>query len=101
MTTWYFREGNGMLLTDETKRMYLLAKRRLGEYAVSPDSAWRHEGVLRIRELSLLRSQMRRDLNIFGVSYFSDFEREDDASERAAANRSHASTSAGSHSATV
>jgi hypothetical protein len=31
MTEWYFGSGNGLLLTDETKNLYLRVKKRLGD----------------------------------------------------------------------
>ena len=82
MTKWYFENGSGMLLRHTTRRMYLEAKDRLGRYAAhrpEPDDDADPEdatgrvmppGELRIRELSLLRSQMKRDLDIYGVFWF-------------------------------
>ena len=72
MTKWYFAEGNGMLLTDQTKSMYLEAKRNLGRYATGDDGDWRDEGKRVIRQLSLLRTQMKLDLDIYGRSYFDE-----------------------------
>jgi hypothetical protein len=69
MTHWYFGSGNGMLLTDRTKRLYLRAKERLGRYAASAGDDWRAGGFDRINELSLLRFQMKRDLDLYGVFY--------------------------------
>jgi hypothetical protein len=72
MTRWYFDAGNGMLLTDRTKWLYLEAKRRLGDFAAGDNPEWEREGERRINELSLLRLQMRSDLDIYGVSYFGE-----------------------------
>jgi hypothetical protein len=75
MTKWYYDEGNGITLTDKTKRMLLRAKIALADYSEerygAPDDCQQKlDGYLRIRELSLLRNQMRLDLNIYGVRYF-------------------------------
>jgi hypothetical protein len=78
MTRWYFDAGNGMLLTDTTKWLYLEAKHRLGEFAAGDNPEWEREGTRRISELSLLRLQMRSDLDIYGVSYFGEPGGDDD-----------------------
>jgi hypothetical protein len=69
MTHWYYSHGQGMLLTDRTKTLYLATKKRLGGYSASPPAEWRAAGKQRIDELSLLRTQMKRDLDIYGVFY--------------------------------
>jgi len=84
MTHWYFRSGNGMLLPEVTKRLYLEAKRRLGAYAVGGGHDWEREGARRIDELSLLRTQMKSDLAIFGTPYFGEPDEDDEAFLRAA-----------------
>jgi hypothetical protein len=84
MTHWYFQEGNGMLLPDLTKELYLEAKRRLGAYAVGGEQDWKREGERRIDELSLLRTQMKSDLAIYGVPYLGEPDAEDKAFLRAA-----------------
>jgi hypothetical protein len=84
MTQWYFADGNGMLLSDPSKEMYLLAKRRLGRYAVGLDGADEAGARRRMRELSLLRSQMKADLAIYGVFYFDSLDVEDKEFLRAA-----------------
>lgn len=141
LTSWYYEEGQGMLLTLATRDMYLEAKKRLLNYSLSkvpedllqessmldsqkpwmqrrdeppeafkafqcyvesepekrPEalkrlevmkephvlSAWRDEwnwdartaewdqGARRIRELSLVRTQLKLDLDIFGFTYWS------------------------------
>jgi hypothetical protein len=71
MTKWYFEGGHGMLLPHATREMYLEAKRRLGLYALEdPDGEWDETGKRVMRNLSLLRSQMKSDLDIYGVFYF-------------------------------
>src|SRR4051812_25239251 len=35
MTAWYYKSGSGMLLTDDTREMYLKVKDRLGTYSTS------------------------------------------------------------------
>jgi hypothetical protein len=71
MTSWYFVDGNGMMFPDETKRVYLGAKERLGLYADGAGEA-PEEGRRRMVELGLLRQQMRSDLAIYGHSYMAD-----------------------------
>ncbi len=84
MTHWYFHEGNGMLLREETKELYLEAKRRLGSYAAGGGQDWEREGERRIRELSLLRTQMKSDLAIYGIPYVGEPGPDDKAFLRAA-----------------
>jgi hypothetical protein len=78
MTRWYFDAGNGLLLTNTTKWLYLEAKKRLGDFAAADNTEWEREGERRINELSLLRLQMRSDLDIYGVSYFGEPDDDDD-----------------------
>jgi hypothetical protein len=80
MTHWYYGSGNGMLLPDETKRVYLEAKRRLAGFAAGSED-WMGGGERRIRELSLLRTQMKVDLAIYGMHYFEGMEEGDANSE--------------------
>jgi mannose-6-phosphate isomerase-like protein (cupin superfamily) len=78
MTHWYFEGGNGMLLPHDTREMYLEAKGRLGRYAMErrePGSGKAGRQVT--RHLSLLRSQMKNDLDIYGVFYFDALDPED------------------------
>jgi hypothetical protein len=74
MTHWYFGTAHGMLLTETTKKLYLRTKASLGQYVVGTDPDWQHAGRRAIRELSLLRQQMKLDLDIYGVSYFDEGE---------------------------
>jgi hypothetical protein len=78
MTHWYFGAGHGMLLTETTKKLYLQTKASLGRYAVGGQPDWQHAGRRAIQELSLLRQQMKLDLDIYGVSYFGELDDEDD-----------------------
>jgi hypothetical protein len=71
MTHWYFGSGNGLLLPDATKDLYLKVKKRLGDYAVGRDSPSGGDGKQRIMEIGLLRAQMRLDLDIYSVPYLS------------------------------
>ena len=78
MTRWYFDSGNGMLLPHDTREMFLKAKERIGCYASEggePDSQKAGQRVM--RDLSLLRSQMKSDLDIYGVFYFNSLDRGD------------------------
>jgi hypothetical protein len=76
MTTWYFDDGNGMFLPHETQAMFVQAEIALMRYgretyptipirqAATPEDDARRV----MRNLSLLRSQMKRDIKIYGVS---------------------------------
>jgi hypothetical protein len=79
MTHWYFGTGHGMLLTETTKKLYLQTKESIGRYAVGTSPDWERAGRRAIRELSLLRQQMKLDLDIYGVSYFGDLDADDKA----------------------
>ena len=78
MTRWYFGSGSGMLLTNDTKDIYLAAKGRLGDYARGAiDGPEEDEGARRVRELSLLRTQMKYDVGILGVFFFKELTADD------------------------
>ncbi|PWI13451.1 hypothetical protein DI272_04360 [Streptomyces sp. Act143] len=79
VTDWYYADGNGMLLTDRTLMLYLKAKANLTcpvEELFPPSlrarapkdpsvlAPWR--GDLSQKQLSLLRTQMKVDLAIYG-----------------------------------
>ncbi len=84
LTSWYYQGGNGMLLEGPTRDAYLKAKRNLtcDVGKIDPPSAWQalctdfgHDhrkdsnllrGLLSMRQLSLLRSQLKAELAIFG-----------------------------------
>ena len=67
-----------MLLTETTKKLNLQTKASLGRYAIDSQPDWEHAGGRAIQELSLLRQQMKLDLDIYGVSYFGELDDEDD-----------------------
>lgn len=83
MTNWYYEDGNGMLLEDTTRNVYLNGKHNLvcATDKFRPQQAWddikadlpiddeRARGVLSIRQVSLLRTQLKSDLAIFGQTY--------------------------------
>ena len=77
-TDWYFGDGNGMLLMEPTKTLYLRVKETLGNYSAGEGEDWRTEGLRVMRQLSLLRTQMKLDLDIFGESYFEGEFRDED-----------------------
>ncbi|MFE0256195.1 hypothetical protein [Streptomyces sp. NPDC059010] len=81
VTDWYYTDGNGMLLTDKTRQLYLKAKQNL-RYSddelfpaslcaeahrreIGEQERWRSE--VSRRQLSLLRTQMKADLAIYGI----------------------------------
>jgi hypothetical protein len=65
-THWYFEDGNGMLLTERTRTLYFLARANLGEYAT--DQVENSETAVRImRQFSLLRTQMKLDIDRYGT----------------------------------
>ena len=82
-TEWYYANGDGMLLERHSRSVYFEAKdnlaRPVGE--LTPDVArrrierlkaaeWERErGLLAQRQLSLLRTQLKSDLTIFGKPY--------------------------------
>ena len=75
MTAWYYGSGRGMMLGDDTRGIYLTAKKNLickveefvpalahkqiGDSEEEPTSQC-------VRQLSLLRSAMRADFEVFG-----------------------------------
>jgi hypothetical protein len=97
MTDWYYANGGGMLLTATTKDVYLNVKHNLiceSSHLRPADLAARinedlclptgHElndrvrGTLAIRLISLLRTQLKSDLAIYGATYsgkLSEYER--------------------------
>jgi hypothetical protein len=83
LTDWYYKDGNGMLLENTTRNVYLKAKNNLvcAIDRFEPQEAWTllkvdlpvdddaARGVLSIRQLSLLRTQLKSDLAIYGQTY--------------------------------
>jgi hypothetical protein len=87
LTDWYYDCGNGMLLTEATRNIYLRAKRNLTcpDAELVPSSL--RESVARggdpergwatIGQLSLLRTSMRADVEIFTQPYDEELDEED------------------------
>jgi hypothetical protein len=86
MTDWYYANGDGMLLTATTKDVYLKVKHNLicESSSLDPEGLadrikktlpTDHElddkvrGTLAIRLISLLRTQLKSDLAIYGATY--------------------------------
>jgi hypothetical protein len=88
MTDWYYANGGGMLLTATTKDVYLSVKHNLickssdlrpaglagrinGQLGLSTglDLDDKVRGTLAIRLISLLRTQLKSDLAIYGATY--------------------------------
>jgi hypothetical protein len=84
MTDWYYANGGGMLLTAVTKEVYLNVKRNLvcewselcpAHLAARIELPADHElvdkvrGILAIKLISLLRTQLKCDLTIYGPTY--------------------------------
>jgi hypothetical protein len=94
LTDWYYDDGNGMLLTEQTRNIYLKAKKNLtccvgelvpdslAERAASDGDARR--GQASIDQLSLLRTSMRADLRIYTEPYDEELSLDDVAFLRAA-----------------
>jgi hypothetical protein len=102
MTDWYYAKGNGMLLAKNTRQVYLHAKHNLvceemsdlkpkgldkdlppiddegagdGEKRkVAQEKEARLRGILSIKQLSLLRTQLKSDLAIYGDPYTGELE---------------------------
>ena len=83
LTSWYYADGNGMLLAGGTRTMFLEVKDNLIRPVceLKPDS-FRDEvsdapeneadairGERSIQQLSMLRTRMKADLRVFGVHY--------------------------------
>jgi hypothetical protein len=75
MTHWYYCRGHGMMLGNETRELYLTAKKNLicdaaefvpdsmVQLVSTSDDEWSKACV---RQLSLLRTAMRADFEVFG-----------------------------------
>ena len=93
LTTWYYTDGNGMLLTLLTRNLYLRAKHNLvcddadlqpdrfrtwleetGRIGEGTSLTWKERGCFSIRQLSLLRTQMKTDLAIYGLPFSGELE---------------------------
>jgi hypothetical protein len=87
LTTWYYKDGNGMLLSKPTRTIYLKAKYNLICYDAHLEPrrfrkwlkdtgridgrglTWEERGCFSIRQLSLLHTQMKTDLAIYGIPF--------------------------------
>ena len=85
-TSWYYENGNGMLLGEETRNLYLCAKKNLDcpFDKIEPKSLQTEKrktdegrGRLSVRQLSLLRTRMKADLEIYGSYFFGKLEPDD------------------------
>lgn len=87
LTDWYYDDGHGMLLTEPTRNIYLGAKANLtcpaeklvpaslrDRVAADGDAA---RGRASIDQLSLLRTSMRADVEIFTQPYDEELSRDD------------------------
>jgi hypothetical protein len=91
LTDWYYSNGDGMLLDRTSRSVYLQAKdnlirsvagvvptvaaRRIA--ALDPQQHDEAHGRLAQRQLSLLRTQLKTDLAIFGTPYGPSLDDED------------------------
>ena len=82
LAMWYYTEGNGMLLPDQTRKMFLNVKDNLvrDPNELQPESLAKEvifagkdgekiRGKRSIEQLSLLRTRMKADLGVFGIHY--------------------------------
>jgi hypothetical protein len=87
LTDWYYDEGHGMLLTEQTRNVYLKAKKNL---TCPPDELVpaslaevvrrdgdRGRGQASIDQLSLLRTAMRADVRIYTQPYDEELSEDD------------------------
>jgi hypothetical protein len=92
LTDWYYDDGNGMLLTEQTRNIYLNAKRNLTclDKELVPENLAQRvlatgadresiRGKASIDQLSLLRTSMRADIRIFTEPYKESLKPEDTA----------------------
>ena len=83
MTDWYFADGHGMLLESLTREIYLHAKHNLTcsdeeleppAVAGSTKLSEKVRADLSISQLSLLRSQMKMDIEVYGVPFHAELD---------------------------
>lgn len=93
LTDWYYANGDGMLLLRGSREVYLNAKdnliRPLAEIvpvvarkrlqALGPDEQDNQRGLLAQRQFSLLRTQLKSDLAMYGRPYGPSLNEEDRA----------------------
>jgi hypothetical protein len=92
MVRWYFDEGDGIFVSPATRNLFIGVRSNLTcpvgsikptvlgkELTASADGdAERRRGCVSIRQLSLLRTQLKTDLAMhFGVDYYSDLRPDD------------------------
>lgn len=96
LAEWYYKSGNGMLLTKGTRTMFFNVKDSLvlpaedlrpkifwadvleaKEKKVDEDNIDAIRGKLSIRQLSLLRTRMKSDFRIFGIPYGGELTKEE------------------------
>jgi hypothetical protein len=86
LTNWYYRDGNGLLLSQDARNIYLTAKANLvcapdkflpakARVEVAKDDSERDR--LIVRQLSLLRTAMRGDIAIYTTPWGSALTDED------------------------
>ena len=93
-TAWYYENGNGMLLGGGTRSIYLRVKDNLVcpidyyepesvrerlKTIESREDQEKERGRLSIRQLSLLRSRMKADLEVYGLPYHTELNDDDKA----------------------
>jgi hypothetical protein len=92
-TVWYYESGNGIFVGEGTRFLYLRAKDNLvcpvecfvpgvtrdQLLRLSPEDQEWARGCLAIRQLSLLRTRMRADLEVYGTPYHVDLDESDRA----------------------
>ncbi|WP_051173776.1 hypothetical protein [Amycolatopsis orientalis] len=94
MSKWYFDDGDGILTSSAARDLFVGVHSNLicpfGEMkpavlaaqlaALPPADAERRRGCAIIRQISLLRTQLKKDLAMhFGVSYYTDLQPDDRA----------------------
>jgi hypothetical protein len=92
LTDWYYAHGDGMLLEQTTRQVYLTTKDNLidlPDRRIVPEQAYQRiealepterdveRGRLSQRQLSLLRTQMKSDLAVYGRPYRQELDAED------------------------
>ncbi|MFI0445504.1 hypothetical protein [Actinomadura sp. 6N118] len=84
LTSWYYGHGDGMLLTARTRELYLKVKTNLicDDADLQPamlatlvrsapaDRVNAQRGCISVRQLSLLRTQLKADLAVYGVPFY-------------------------------
>jgi hypothetical protein len=88
LTQWYYSAGNGMLLATDTRELYLTVKKNLicdaEEFVPAAlrgriRSSDAERSSVCVRQLSLLRSTMRADIEVFGRPWGKPLDEDDRA----------------------